>query len=449
MRSELTEALAGAISPLTQGSDGGWPVIWHVVSELRRPPGTFDVLPAESAPWEGFVATFARVVEAAGYGLIITPTFEDLAVFQRVGASTDVVRKEMYDFVDKGGRHVALRPEVTASVVRAFIEHHPPVPWKSWYAGSNFRYERPQKGRYREFRQVGLEAIGSADPDLDVEVVALGWEFYAAVGVTQVELLLNSLGDGTCRPAYRALLLAYLEEHRSELCEEHQARLEENPLRVLDCKKPACRKIVEGAPKQLDHLCDACEAHFGRVREGLDALDIPYTIDTKLVRGLDYYTRTTFEYTGLALQSAQNGIGGGGRYDGLVEAMGGPPTPGVGFALGVDRTLLAVEVEGHLDRLAAGRGLDVFVVDFAGGEKARDLTARLRAAGIRVDRAFDNRSTKSQFKAAGRSGARLALVVGPDELARGTVGVKDLASDDEQEEVADADVVKEVQTRLA
>ncbi len=201
-------------------------------------------------------------------------------MFQRVGASTDVVRKEMYDFVDKGGRHVALRPEVTASVVRAFIEHRPPVPWKSWYAGSNFRYERPQKGRYREFRQVGIEAIGSADADLDVEVVALGWEFYAAVGVTQVELLLNSLGDGTCRPAYRALLLAYLEEHRSELCEEHQARLEENPLRVLDCKKPACRKIVEGAPKQLDHLCDACQAHFGRVREGLDALGIPYTIDT-------------------------------------------------------------------------------------------------------------------------------------------------------------------------
>jgi histidyl-tRNA synthetase len=419
------------------------------VSELRHPPGTFDVLPADSAPWEGLVATFARVVEGAGYGLIITPTFEDLAVFQRVGASTDVVRKEMYDFVDKGGRHVALRPEVTASVVRAFIEHRPPVPWKSWYAGSNFRYERPQNGRYREFRQVGIEAIGSADADLDVEVVALGWEFYAAVGVTEVELLLNSLGDGNCRPAYRGLLLEYLQGHRAELCEEHQARLEENPLRVLDCKKPACRHIVEGAPKQLDHLCDDCAAHFDRVRAGLEALQVPYTIDTTLVRGLDYYTRTTFEYAGRALKSAQNGIGGGGRYDGLVEAMGGPPTPGVGFALGVDRTLLAVEAEGHLDRLASTRGLDAFVVDFAGGEAARDLTARLRHAGLRADRAFDARSPKAQFKAADRSGARLALVVGPDELARGTVGIKDLGSDDPQKEVAVEDIVEEVQNRLA
>jgi len=419
------------------------------VSELRHIPGTFDVLPADSAPWEGLLATFARVVEGAGYGLIITPTFESLEVFQRVGASTDVVRKEMYDFVDKGGRHIALRPEVTASVVRAYIEHRPPVPWKSWYAGSNFRYEKPQQGRYREFRQVGIEAIGSADADLDVEVVALGWEFYAAVGLTRVELLLNSLGDGTCRPAYRALLLDYLQAHRAELCEEHQARLEENPLRVLDCKKPACRHIVEGAPKQLDHLCDACQAHFDRVRAGLEALGIPHTVDTTLVRGLDYYTRTTFEYTGRALKSAQNGVGGGGRYDGLVEAMGGPPTPGVGFALGVDRTLLAVEIERHIGNLAAWRGLDAFVVDFAGGEAARDLTARLRSAGLRVDRAFDGRSPKAQFKAADRSGARLALVVGPDEAARGTVGIKDLGSDDPQKEVAVEDIVEEVQNRLA
>jgi histidyl-tRNA synthetase len=418
------------------------------VPELRHPKGTFDVLPADSGPWEGLVVRFSRIAEAAGYGLIITPTFEDLAVFQRVGASTDVVRKEMYDFMDKGGRHLALRPEVTASVVRAFIQHRPPVPWKAWYAGSNFRYEQPQEGRYREFRQVGIEALGSADPDLDVEVMALGCEFYAEVGARRVELLLNSLGDGNCRPAYRSLLLAYLNDHRSELCEEHQARLEENPLRVLDCKKPSCREVVAGAPRQLDHLCDDCAAHFARVRAGLDALGIAYTIDTTLVRGLDYYTRTTFEYAGLALDSAQNGLGGGGRYDGLVGAMGGPETPAVGFALGVDRTLLAVAAEGRLAALAEGRELDAFVVDFAGGDAARDLTAQLRAAGLKADRAFDGRSPKSQFKAADRSGARLALVVGPDEVANGQVGIKDLKHSSEQETVEMAVVVEEVRKRL-
>ena len=214
-------------------------------------------------------------------------------------------------------------------------------------------------------------------------------------------------------------MLAYLESHRDELCEEHQIRLEENPLRVLDCKKPACQKVVAGAPRQLDHLCDDCAAHFARVKNGLGALQIPYTVDSKLVRGLDYYTRTTFEYAGLGLESAQNALGGGGRYDGLVSAMGGPDTPGVGFALGVERILLAVEAEGGTDRLAAGRGLDVFVVDFggSGGDAGRDLTALLRAAGLRADRAFDGRSPKAQFKAADRSGARLALVVGPDEAS--------------------------------
>jgi histidyl-tRNA synthetase len=418
------------------------------VPEFRHPPGTFDVLPSRSAPWEGLVAVFARVVEAAGYGLVITPTFEDVGVFQRLGQSTDVVRKEMYDFEDKGGRHIALRPEMTASVARAFIEHRPPLPWKCWYAGSNFRYERPQAGRYREFHQVGIEAFGSPDPDLDVEVIALGWEFYQAVGVSRRELLLNSLGDAKCRPAYRALLLAYLESHRDELCEEHRARLEENPLRVLDCKKPECQKVVADAPRQLDHLCDECAAHFGRVTNGLDALQIPYTIDSRLVRGLDYYSRTAFEYAGLALESAQNALGGGGRYDGLVSAMGGPDTPGVGFALGVERILDAVDAEGGTAGLGTGRDLDVFVVDFVGGESARDLTAALRAAGLRADRAFDERSTRAQLRAADRSGARLALIVGPDEAASGRVALKDLARGGDQVEVPRTDLVAEVRRRL-
>lgn len=416
------------------------------MAELRHPPGTFDVLPSESGPWQVVLSTFARVVSGAGYGLVLTPTFEDLGVFQRIGESTDVVRKEMYDFLDKGNRHVALRPELTASIVRAFIEHRPVTPWKAWSAGSNFRFERPQAGRYREFHQLDLEALGSADPDLDVEVMALGWEYFGALGIRRVELLVNSLGDGQCRPAYRQLLLDYLRDRRDQLCPEHQARLEENPLRVLDCKKPECRSVVAGAPRQIDHLCDDCAAHFGRVTEGLGALSIPFTVDPLLVRGLDYYTRTAFEFTGAALESAQNALGGGGRYDGLVAAMGGPDTPAVGFALGIERILLALEAEGVT--LPPPAPLDAFVVDFAGGTAARDLTARLRAAGFRVDRSFDSRSPKAQFKAADRSGARLALVVGPDEAAAGTVGVKDLLHGGDQVTVPAEKIVDEMARRV-
>jgi histidyl-tRNA synthetase len=373
--------------------------------------------------------------------------FEDAGVFRRgVGESSEVVTKEMYEFEDKGGRHLALRPEMTASVARAYLQHRPTTPWKSWYAGPNFRHENYQALRYREFRQVGIEAVGSADPDLDVEVIALGCEFFAAVGVTRLDLQINSLGDENCRPAYRALLIDYLRAHRDEMCDEHRDRIEENPLRVLDCKKPECRAVAAAAPRQLDHLCDDCAAHFDRVRAGLEALGVAFTINSLLVRGLDYYTRTTFEYAGLALESAQNAVGGGGRYDGLVAAMGGPPTPGIGFALGVERTLMAARAEGHL---APGSiSLDAFVVDSTGGTAARDLTARLRAAGLRVDRSFDQRSWKAQFKAAGRSGARLALVVGSDELAQGTVGVKDLRADTEQVSVATADLVDEIRSRL-
>jgi histidyl-tRNA synthetase len=416
------------------------------MAEMRHPPGTFDVLPADSGPWQHLLATFARVVSAAGYGLIITPTFEEIGVFQRIGESTDVVRKEMYDFMDKGNRHMALRPEQTASVARAFIQHRPSIPWKAWYAGSQFRFERQQAGRYREFHQLGIEAFGSADPDLDVEVMALAWEFYRALGITRLELLVNSLGDWQCRPAYRQLLVEYLTAHRAELCDEHRDRIADNPLRVLDCKRPECRSVTEAAPRQVDHLCDDCAAHFGRVTEGLAALSVPFTLQPTLVRGLDYYTRTTFEYAGTGLESAQNALGGGGRYDGLVAAMGGPDTPAVGFALGVERILLALEAE-QVGRPEVAP-LDAFVVDFAGGASARDLTARLRAAGYRVDRSFDNRSPKAQFKAAGRSGARLALVIGPDELAGGTVGVKDLQKEGEQVAVSAEEILDELSRRL-
>ncbi|HZU72569.1 MAG TPA: histidine--tRNA ligase, partial [Acidimicrobiales bacterium] len=262
----------------------------------RAPSGTRDILPPESQRWTALLELFEREAVLAGYGLVLTPLFEDLSLFSRgVGESTDIVAKEMYEFEDKGGRALALRPEFTASVVRAFIQHRPATPWKVWYWGPNFRYERPQAGRYRQFFQLGAEALGTADPALDVEMVALAWRLIESLRLTRVTCLLNTLGDANCRPQYRAKLIAYVSEHEHELCPEHQARWRQNPLRVLDCKKEPCRRATQDAPLQLDHLCDECADHWKRVRDGLDTVGIPYQVEPRLVRGLDYYTRTTFE----------------------------------------------------------------------------------------------------------------------------------------------------------
>ncbi|MDP9387810.1 MAG: histidine--tRNA ligase [Actinomycetota bacterium] len=409
---------------------------------FQAPPGTFDVLPPASARYEQLVARFHALAARAGYGLVLTPLFEDVGVFQRVGESTDIVRKEMYDFTDKGGRHLALRPEGTASVVRAYLQHRPPAPFKAWYVAPHFRYERPQAGRFRQHHQVGVEALGSADPDLDVEVVTLAWSLYRDLGLTRVRLRLTSLGDAVCRPTYRRALLDHLVPRRSRLCDEHGERLEENPLRALDCKRPACREATADAPRMLDHLCDACAAHFARVREGLGALEVPFDVDPTLVRGLDYYTRTTFEFEAEALESAQNGAGGGGRYDGLVEELGGPPTPGIGFGLGIERILLACDAEGVFP--VPDDALDVFVIDTTGGAEARDLTAELRAAGLRADRAWDDRSWKAQMKAALRSGAALAVSVEPTGVT-----VRTLREKGEPEAVDRALIVEQVCKRLA
>ena len=395
--------------------------------QFKAPTGTFDVLPPDSARYAELVARFAGHADRAGFGLIVQPMFEDIGVFQRLGGSTDIVRKEMYDFEDKGGRRIALRPEGTAPVARAYIERSPQAsPWKVWYLTPKFRYERPQKGRFRQHHEVGAEALGSADPDLDVEVIALPWALYQDLGLRQVRLLLNSLGDEQCRPQYRVALQAYLEARKDQLCGEHQDRIAENPLRVLDCKRDACKDATADAPRQVDHLCDDCNAHFSRVKQGLDAVGIPYTIETRLVRGMDYYTRTTFEFAAEALDAAQNAVGGGGRYDGLVEQLGGKPTPGIGFGLGIERMLLACDAEGVF--AVPGEQTDVFVIDLVGGAAAVALTHELRAAGIRADRAFDGRSMKSQMKSADRSGARFALIVGEDEEAAGTVTLRDLHS---------------------
>lgn len=377
--------------------------------KFTAPKGTFDVLPPESARYEALIALFAQHAERFGFGLLVQPMFEDVGVFQRLGGSTDVVRKEMYDFTDKGDRHIALRPEGTAQAARAYLEHHPTPPWKVWYTGPKFRYDRPQKGRYRQHHEVGVEAIGTSDADIDVEVISLACGFYAALGLTRLRLRLTSLGDKNCRPAYRAELEAYLTERRDQLCPEHVDRISENPLRVLDCKRDACVAATKDAPHMLDRLCDECEAHFARVKSGLDAAKIVYDIDPSLVRGLDYYTRTTFEFEAAALESAQNAAGGGGRYDGLIEQLGGPETPGIGFGLGIERILIACDAEGVFP--APASQLDVFVIDTIGGEAGRDIAHDLRSVGVRVDRAFDGRSFKSQMTAAMRSGARFGVVV--------------------------------------
>jgi histidyl-tRNA synthetase len=326
--------------------------------------------------------------------------------------------------------------------VRAFVQHHPPLPWKAWYATPAFRYERPQAGRYRQHHQLGVEALGPADPDLDVEVISLAHGLFHSLGLTAFELRINSMGDDVCRPAYIEVLRTSLGRRRDQLCPEHRERLDANPLRVLDCKREACLAATADAPRLIDHLCDPCRAHFDRVLSGLESVGVRGDIDHRLVRGFDYYTRTTFEFSSLALETAQNGIGGGGRYDRLVEMLGGPPTAGIGFGIGVERVLLACDAEGVYPVTPVG--LDAFVVDVAGGESARDITAELRRAGLRVDRAFDDRSMKSQLRSADRSGARMALIVGPDELAAGTVSVRPMRGTGEQRTVLRSEVVEAV-----
>jgi histidyl-tRNA synthetase len=412
------------------------------VPEFRAPIGTRDILPPDSARWRAFVNVFADVVEAAGYGLVIPPMFEELGVFHRIGEATDVVTKEMYDFEDKGGRRIALRPEQTASVVRAFVEHKPVLPWKVWYAGPNFRYEKAQKGRYRQFDQVGVEVLGPVDPYADVEVIALAWRFYQRLGLRRVALHLNSLGDAGDRGRYADALEQHFRANLDALSEASVDTLARNPLRVLDSKRPQDAPVIEAAPVMSDYLSEAAAVHFEEVQGGLASLGIPFVLAPRLVRGLDYYRRTTFEFAGEALDAAQNAVGGGGRYDGLVEEMGGPPTAGIGFALGLDRTLLACDAEAAFP--PPDQAVDAFVVDTTGGGEALALTEELRAAGLRADRSFDARSMKAQMKAADRSGAPLALIVGTDELEAGLVAVRSLREQGDQELVARPEIVDAV-----
>jgi len=371
--------------------------------------------------------------------------FEHYEVFARVGESTDIVRKEMYEFEDRAGRRLALRPEGTASVVRAFVEHRPVTPWKVWYVAPNFRAEAPQAGRYRQHYQVGVEALGSDDPDLDVEVIALLDGFFRSLGLRRFRLLLNSLGGAASRASYAGALRAHLDAHAGELSAAARQTAATNPLRVLDSKRPEDLAVIEAAPRTLDHLDGPDTEHFERVQAGLRRLGIGFELAPRLVRGLDYYTRTTFEFAADSLDAAQNALGGGGRYDGLTEQMGGPPTPGIGFGAGIERTLLACDAEGVF--AAPDRAVDVFVVDVVDGSHALALTSELRAAGIRVDRAFDRRSMKAQMRQADRSGALVALIVGEQEVADGVVLLRRMAGA-AQEPVARDRVVEVVRKEV-
>jgi histidyl-tRNA synthetase len=415
-------------------------------ASFQAPRGTRDVLPPETDRWISFLTLFHEHARAAGYGLVMNPIFEEVGVFHRLGAGSDVVTKEMYEFRDRSDRTLALRPEGTASVARAFVQHRPPAPWKVFYAAPQFRYEAPQAGRYRQHHQVGAEVLGSGDPDVDVEVIALAWSVLRRLGLDRVLLVVNSMGDSESRAGYLSALEGYLSSRLEDLDPEDQPKAAVHPMRVLDSKREATKAVALEAPSIQDHLTTDSRRHFERVQEGLGALDIPFALDKRLVRGFDYYTHTTFEFQSSALDAAQSTVCGGGRYDGLVEELGGPATPGIGFGMGIERVLLAADAERVFP--VPDRSVSVWVVDVAGGDAARDLTHELRAAGISADRSFDHRSMRSQMKAADRSGAVLALIVGEQEREDGTVTVRDLRRDDEQIVVTRDDAIAHVGERL-
>jgi len=399
------------------------------VSEFQAPKGVPDYLPPASAQFVAVRDGLLAEARRAGYGHVELPIFEDTALFARgVGESTDVVSKEMYTFADRGERSVTLRPEGTAGVMRAVIEHgldRGALPVKLCYAGPFFRYERPQAGRYRQLQQVGVEAIGVDDPALDAEVIAVADAGFRSLGLDGFRLEITSLGDESCRPQYRELLQEFL--FKLDLDEPTRQRAQLNPLRVLDDKRPHVREMTAAAPVMLDHLSQEAKRHFGTVLSHLDALGVSYVVNPRMVRGLDYYTKTTFEFVHDGL-GAQSGIGGGGRYDGLMQQLGGQDLSGIGFGLGVDRTMLALAAEGKtVGETARCEVFGVPLGDEAKLELAK-IAAALRGAGTRVDVAYGDRGMKGAMRAADRSGALIALVAGDRDIEAGTVGLKDLST---------------------
>ncbi len=411
---------------------------------LKGVRGAPDILPQESSTWQRIEDAARAALRRYGYAEIRTPIFERTELFVRgIGEGTDIVEKQMYTFTDQGQESLTLRPEGTAPVVRAYLEHRmaaqtPLV--KVYYLGPMFRRERPQSGRYRQFHQIGVEAIGSDQPAVDAEVIALLWALMVEeFRIPGLQLRLNSIGDAACRPQIRDRILRYMRDRVSQLCPDCQGRLHRNPLRVLDCKQEGCQRLVAEAPKPLESLCEACAGHFAQVRGLLDLLKIAYSIDDRLVRGLDYYTRTAFEVVNPRL-GAQNALAGGGRYDGLIEVMGGPPTPGIGWAIGLERVIASLPAEAQTER-----GLQGVYVATIGQEAYRTgmlLVAELRRRGVRGLIDLEGRSLKSQMRQANKDRVRYCLILGEDELKKGHVTLRDMAKGEEQSIALDHVVVR-------
>jgi histidyl-tRNA synthetase len=409
------------------------------MASYKAVAGTQDILPEVQPYWRFVEQTVAEVMRLYGYQRIVTPTFEETAVFQRsVGEGTDIVEKEMYSFEDRGGERLTLRPEGTAGVVRAYLEHGmfmKPQPVKLYYLRlPMFRYERQQRGRYREHNQFGCEALGETDAAVDAEIIGLLMQVYRALGLRGIDLHLNSVGDRVCRPRYVQALVEYYQPLYNDLCQDCRVRFNKNPLRLLDCKEARDQPKIASAPKILDYLCEACGAHFAEVRRLLEAEGIPYIVDPLLVRGLDYYTRTAFEAVPQVGASRRQGVvGGGGRYDGLAELLGGRPTPGIGFGAGIERIIELMKEQGIQPPEEPGPLAYVAYMGSEAKAEAMRLTAELRRAGVATLLALGDRTLKAQMKQANASGARYALLIGDGELERGEVTVRDLTAPEADE----------------
>ena len=402
----------------------------------QAPRGTSDILPPEQSYWSYIKQKAAAICELYSYRRIETPTFEDARLFVRsIGEDTDIVEKEMYSFEDKGGDQITLRPEGTAPVCRAYVEHgmhNLPQPVRLYYIASIFRYERPQAGRYREHHQFGVEALGDADPALDAEVIDMAWQLYVNLGLKGLALSLNSIGCNDCRPPYLESLKTYYTQHKESLCPDCKRRLAKNTLRLLDCKNPTCLALTEQAPRSTDYLCQECADHFDQLRRYLNLLSLPFSLTHRLVRGLDYYTRTVFEIAPEGETGAQVAIGGGGRYDNLIEQLGGKPTPAVGFATGIERLVLNLKKQ---EAAIPALPLPTVFVAYL-GKDAKDeairLTAHLRKSGISALASLNERSLKAQLKQANVSGVRYTVIIGEDEVKSKSVVLRNMAKGEQR-----------------
>ena len=419
-------------------SEGGKPLLY------KAPRGTADILPEEQDYWRYIEDKASALCLLYGYQRLDTPAFEESQLFTRsIGEGTDIVTKEMYTFKDRSGNILALRPEGTAPVCRAYLEHgmdNLPQPVKLYYLAAIFRYERPQAGRYRQHYQFGFEAIGDADPSLDAEVIEMAWQFFKLLGLGGLYLYVNSIGCKLCRPEYLDSLKRYYSAHLADLCSDCKTRFEKNPLRLLDCKKPSCYDVAEAAPKSNEYLCQDCRAHFEAFTGYMDALRLPFDINHRLVRGLDYYTKTVFEIQPLG-EGAQNALGGGGRYDDLIEELGGKPTPAIGFAAGMERIVLSLKRQ----KIAVpDLSMPPVFVAYLGNEaklEAVKLTSNLRSDGVAVIMATGDRSIKSQLRQADSLGSKYAVIIGEDEVKGGMVTLRNMVAG-EQKTVSPAELIQ-------